>query len=111
MKLDSKLQDGVRIISLQGKIMGEPGEGSLIDVIYKFVEEGENKIVLDLSEVTWMNSRGLGMCIAGFTTLRNRGGDLRLCCCSKPVEKLIHNCHLHTVFRAFDSTEEAIKSF
>ena len=111
MKLESHEKDGVRIIVLQGKIMGDPDEVSLTDVIYKFAEEGEVRAVLDLSGVTWMNSRGLGMCIAGLTTLRNRGGDLRLCCCSKPVATLIRKCHLHTIFKSFDSTEDAINSF
>jgi anti-sigma B factor antagonist len=111
MKLESSERDGVKIIALEGKIMGSPVETSLTDVIYEFVEGGWTKVVLDLSGVTWMNSRALGLCIAGLTTLRNRGGDLRLCCISKPVGSLIKKCHLHTVFRSFDSTEEAVKSF
>ena len=111
MKLESSEKAGVKIVALEGKIMGSPDETSLTDVIYEFAEDGKTKVVLDLSGVTWMNSRALGMCIAGLTTLRNRGGDLRLCCVSKPVDSLIRKCHLHTVFRSFDSTEEAVKSF
>ncbi len=111
MKLESSEKAGVKIVALQGKIMGSPDEASLTDAIYEFVEDGKTKVVLDLSGVTWMNSRALGLCIAGLTTLRNRGGDLRLCCASKPVDSLIKKCHLHTVFQSFDSAEEAVKSF
>jgi anti-sigma B factor antagonist len=111
MKLESSEKAGVKIVVLKGKIMGSPDETSLTDVIYEFAEKGKTKVVLDLSGVTWMNSRALGMCIGGLTTLRNRGGDLRLCCVSKPVDSLIRKCHLHTVFQSFDSTEEAVRSF
>ena len=58
-----------------------------------------------------MNSRALGMCISELTTLRNRGGDLRIAKISKPVDVLIHKCHLHTVFQSFDSVKEAVASF
>ena len=111
MELKSSEKAGVKIAALKAKIMGSPDETSLTDVIYEFAEDGKINIVLDLSGVTWMNSRALGMCIAGLTTLRNRGGDLRLCCVSKPVDSLIRKCHLHTVFQSFDSTEKAVKSF
>jgi len=111
MNMEFKEKDGVMIVVLEGKIMGSPEEASLTDLIYEFVAQSKTKVVLDLSGVTWMNSRGLGMCIGGFTTLRNRGGDLRLCCVSKQVESLMRKCHLHTVFRLFDAVENAVKSF
>jgi anti-sigma B factor antagonist len=111
MHLESSERNGVIVVTLEGKLMGLPDESSLIDQIYEFVEQSKTKVVLDLSGVTWMNSRALGMCIAGLTTLRSRGGDLRLARVSKQVDVLLHKCHLHTCFRSFDTVEEAVGSF
>ncbi len=111
MNLESSERNGIMVVALEGKLMGLPDEGSFIDLIYEFAEKGKTKVVLDLSGVTWMNSRALGMCIAGLTTLRNRGGDLRLACVSKQVDVLLRKCHLHSCFRSFDSVDEAVESF
>jgi anti-anti-sigma factor len=111
MNPETSERSGVIVVSLQGKLMGMPDETSLTDLIYEFVEQEKTKVVLDLSKVTWMNSRALGMCIAGMTTLRNRGGDLRLASMSKQVDMLITKCCLDSCFRCFRTVEEAVDSF
>lgn len=111
MDLIQSEHDGVVVLTLKGKMMGMPEESSLTDLIYGLADDKKTKVVLDLSLLTWMNSRALGMCISGLTTLRNRGGDLRMANVSKPVDVLLHKCHLHTVFQSYTSVEDAVASF
>lgn len=111
MELSTSEKNGIMIISIRGKIMGVPGEQSLSDMICKFADEGKAKIIFDLSEVTWMNSAGLGKCIAALTILRNRGGDLRLAGPPKVVMSLMEKCRLNTIFTFYESVEKAVSDF
>ena len=91
--------------------MGTSEDELFIDKIYEFVEQDYSKVIVDLSAVTWMNSRGLGMCLKGLTTLRNRGGDLRLANLSQNGHSLMEKCRILTIFQSFDSIEKAVDSF
>jgi anti-sigma B factor antagonist len=111
MNLTRTERDGVAILAIEGKLMGSPEESSLKITIIELADAGKTKVVLDLSELDWMNSLGLGMCIAGLTTLRNRGGDLRLVNPPEQLVSLMKKCHLYTLFRTFDSVDKAVGSF
>ncbi len=111
MEVAEREMSGVRVLGLAGKMMGGPDETSLSDMIGNLAEQGKNKVVLDLSELTWMNSRGLGICIGGLTRLRNRGGDLRLAAVPKVVGSILEKCNLQTVFQIFPTVDAAVKSF
>ena len=111
MKLTTEEIGDVVILSLDGKIMGSLDDNSLIDTICELAENGKTKVVLSLSGLEWMNSRGLGMCISGLTTLRNRGGDLKLVNAPDQLITLMKKCHIHSLFATFDSVEEAVASF
>jgi anti-sigma B factor antagonist len=111
MKHSSREEGDIAIIELNGKIMGDTEDIEVVDIIYKWADSGKNKVVLDLCKAEWMNSRGLGICISGATTLRNRGGDLKLACLSPKVKDLLDKTRMFGVFESFDSVDEAIKSF
>ncbi len=111
MELSTDEKNDIVVISMKGKIMGVPGEQSLTDMICKYADEGKTRIVFDLSGVTWMNSAGLGKCIAALTILRNRGGDLKLAAPPKIVMSLMEQCRLHTIFRFYETVEKAVKDF
>jgi len=104
-------ENGVMIFELEGKIMGTRHDDSLIDRVYEFIEKGKIKFVFDLSKVEWINSRGLGICITVYTALNNRGGGFKLSCLSEKVRTFLDNCRMFAVFEAYDTVEEAIKSF
>ncbi|MBW3670227.1 MAG: STAS domain-containing protein, partial [Acidobacteria bacterium] len=78
MKINTRDADGVRIIELQGKITIGAGDTQLRDVIIKSVEEGQKNILLDMGDVTTLDSSGIGELVGSYTTVTNRGGKLKL---------------------------------
>jgi anti-sigma B factor antagonist len=111
MKLTDREQDGVVILSPKGKIMGGPDASLLQDKLYECIEQNKKMVIVDLSEVDWMNSTGLGILISSFTTLRNNDGMLKLANVTDKIQSLLTITKLVTVFEAFNSVEEAIDSF
>ena len=104
-------EGNVVILELHGKIMGDTEDTALFNVVYDLADEGKVNVVIDLCNVEWMNSKGLGICISGATTFRSRGGDLKLACVSEKVESLLNKTRMFTVFEAFKTVDEAVESF
>lgn len=111
MKLDTKEIDGITVISLDGNVMGGPDATSLNDELHKLVSESKSKVVVDLGNVKFMNSSGLGMLIRALSTIRNAGGDLKLARPSEKIESLLMVTKLITVFDHYESVEQAVKAF
>lgn len=111
MKATTRTADGVEIISLQGKITIGAGDTQLREVITNAVNEGKNKILLDLSGVTTIDSSGIGELVGSFTTVTNRGGKLKLLHLPAKLNELLHVTQLITVFEVYEDEQEAIKSF
>jgi len=99
------------VITLKGNVMGGPDGASLHDTLHELKEGGKTNIVVDLSKVKFMNSSGLGMLISALTTVRNAGGDLRLANVADRIQSLLVITKLITVFKNFDSVDEAVNSF
>jgi anti-sigma B factor antagonist len=99
------------VITLKGNVMGGPDGVSLHERIHELIREGKKNVVVDLSKVKFMNSSGLGMLISAMTSLRNAGGDLRLANAADRIQSLLIITRLITVFKHYDSVEEAVKSF
>ena len=111
MKLTDREENGVIILEPTGKIMGGPDASLLHDKLYEFIEQDKKKVIVDLSEVDWMNSTGLGILISGYTTLRNNGGKLKLANVTEKIKSLLVITKLDPVFESYDSIADAIKSF
>ena len=111
MRLSDRVVDNIVILQPKGKIMGGPDTSLLHDKLHEYIEQNRKKVVIDLSEVDWMNSTGLGILIAGYTTLRNQQGELKLANVTEKIQSLLTITKLVTVFEAYDSVDEAIKSF
>lgn len=99
------------VITLKGNIMGGPDGQQLHDQLRELVDEGKTHVVVDLSKTKFMNSSGLGMLISGLTTMRNAGGDLRLARVADRIQSLLVITKLITVFKEFDTVDEAVESF
>lgn len=99
------------VLTLKGNVMGGPDGSKLHDTLHNLKEEGKKNIVVDLSKVKFMNSSGLGMLISGLTTMRNAGGDLRLANVADRIQSLLVITKLITVFKHYDSVEEAVSSY
>lgn len=111
MKLSHREQDGVVILEPKGKIMGGPDATVLHDQIHGAISQGKLRVVIDLSKVDWMNSTGLGILIAGLTTMRDNKGELKLAAVTEKIQSLLTITKLITVFEAHDTVDQAIASF
>jgi len=111
MKLTSREQDSVVILEPKGKIMGGPDATALREVVHEVINEGKKQVVVDLAQVDWMNSTGLGILISCLTTMKNGGGQLRLANVTDKIKSLLTITKLVTVFDSYDSTDEAVSSF
>jgi anti-sigma B factor antagonist len=102
---------GAAVITLKGNVMGGPDGQQLHDQLRELTDEGKNHVVVDLSKTKFMNSSGLGMLISGMTTMRNAGGDLRLARVADRIQSLLVVTKLITVFKEYDTVDEAVESF
>ena len=111
MKANTRQVDGVTIVDLSGRIT--LGEGSVIlrDTVRDLVGKGNKKILLNLGEVNYIDSSGIGELVSAFTTVRNQGGELKLLNLTKKVHDLLQITKLYTVFDVKDDETAAIKSF
>ena len=110
MLLKSRRLDDVVILDLSGRIT--MGEGAVIvrDNLQKLLDAGDRKFLVNLADVNYIDSSGLGELVVAFTTVRNHGGQLKLLSLTKRVRDLLQITKLLTVFESFDSEAEAIKS-
>ena len=111
MKSNTRQVDSVTIVDLSGRIT--LGEGSVIlrDVVRDLVGKGSKKILLNLGEVNFIDSSGIGELVSAFTSVRNHGGELKLLNLTKKVHDLLQITKLYTVFDVKDDETAAIKSF
>lgn len=111
MKSNTRQVDSVTIVDLSGRIT--LGEGSVIlrDVVRDLVGKGSKKILLNLGEVNYIDSSGIGELVSAFTSVRNHGGELKLLNLTKKVHDLLQITKLYTVFDVKDDETAAIKSF
>jgi len=110
MKFEDSLENDVVIIEISGKIMGGEETTLFHGKIHEYLTLNKKQIVLDLKDVDWMNSVGLGMLISALTAVKNAGGRLVLANITK-IESILTITRLITVFEHYDSRDEAIKSF
>jgi len=110
MNLNARRLDDVVILDLSGRIT--IGEGTLIlrDQIKKLLDGGQTKFLLNLADVNYIDSSGLGELVTAFTTVRSKDGQLKLLNLTRRVRDLLQITKLLTVFDAFDSETEALKT-
>jgi len=108
MSYSSYEKNGNTIITLSGKIMGGPEATEINDQIHELIDQGSKKIIIDLNEVDWMNSSGLGILIAAITTLKNNGGALSLINVSERIMNLLKITKLSSVFTIYPDMDSAL---
>ena len=110
MKIKEKIESHVAVLTLSGKMMGGPETTALHDNIRGLINDGIIKVVIDLGEVKWMNSSGMGVLMACMTTLSNANGKLVLARVSEKVNSLLIITQLIKVFDTFETVERARSS-
>ena len=111
LQLNVKEAQGVKVLTLAGR--GTLGDESsqLRSKIKELLAQGNKRLVLDLGAVSYVDSAGLGTLVAGYTSARNEGGEIRLANVTKKLGELLSITKLLTVFSVYDSVDEAVKSF
>ena len=104
-------QDDIVIISLNGKIMGGPEATEINDKFNQLIDTKKLKIIIDLNNVEWMNSSGLGILIGAVSLFRNNNGQLRIINVSERIQNLLKITKLAGIFETSSSLEEALSSF
>jgi anti-sigma B factor antagonist len=111
MKVAREDKDGVVILRLEGKLMGGPDSDAIHTAIRDAIAHERRHVLVDLGKVSWVNSTGLGILIANFTTLKKSEGTLKLLHVSKRIESILMVTKLNTIFESYDDEGEALRSF
>src|SRR6266403_1893212 len=111
LKSSTRSVDGITVLDLSGRIT--LGEGSVVlrDTIREILGKGEKKILLNLGDVTYIDSSGIGELVSAFTAVRKEGGELKLLNLTKKVHDLLQITKLYTVFDVKDDEAAAISSY
>ena len=111
MKIVERQVQDVTILDLHGKILIGEGDEALRDAVNKAVDGGKTKLLLNLADVPYVDSAGLGEIVRCYTTVSRKGGKLKLLNLTKKIQDLLSITKLLTVFETHDSEGEAVKSF
>jgi anti-sigma B factor antagonist len=111
MKANNRQVGGVTVVDMSGRIT--LGEGSVVlrEAVKDLLAKGQKKILLNLGDVTYIDSSGIGELVSAFTSVRNQGGELKLLKLTKKVHDLLQITKLYTVFDIKDDEAAAIQSY
>jgi anti-sigma B factor antagonist len=101
----------ITLVDLSGRIALGEGSALLRKTIRDLLDNGNNKIILNLGDVNYIDSSGIGELVSGFTAVRSRGGELKLLHLTKKVHDLLQITKLFTVFDVFTDEPTAVRSF
>lgn len=111
MKISTRERDGVVILEPKGKITIGVGDVALREAVLAQVDGGAEKLLLDLSGVTTMDSSGIGELVSAYTSVNNRGGKLKLLRLPPKINDILQITQLITVFEVYDDEDEAVESY
>jgi anti-sigma B factor antagonist len=111
MKFKTRQVDGVTILDLSGRITLGEGSVTLREAVQDAISKGETKILMNLANVDYIDSSGLGELVSAYTTVKNAGGELKLLHLTKKVHDLLQITKLYTVFDVKDDEAVAITAF
>jgi anti-sigma B factor antagonist len=101
----------VSVVDVEGRITLGEGSSALREAIRDLVAKSQNKILLNLGDVSYIDSSGIGELVSGYTTVSNGGGQLKLLNLNKRVKDLLQITKLYTVFEVHEDEAAAIRSF
>ena len=111
MTITTREVSHVTIVDINGRITLGDETGLLRDTVRNLIDQGKKKIVLNLANVDYVDSSGVGELVSSFTTVRNAGGELKLLNLTKKVQDVLYVTKLYTVFDVKDDEFPAVKSF
>jgi anti-sigma B factor antagonist len=111
IKATTRETSNVTIVDISGRITLGEGSALLRDTVRDLLSKGQKKILLNLGDVSYIDSSGIGELVSGFTTVKNQGGELKLLNLTKKVHDLLQITKLYTVFDVHTDEAAAVKSF
>jgi anti-sigma B factor antagonist len=111
MQIEERVVNDVTILDLKGKITLGEGDEALKDKINSLMHQNRKRILLNLAEVPYIDSAGLGEIVRTYTTVSRQGGQLKLVNLTKRITDLLMITKLLTVFETFDAEKDALKSY
>ena len=111
MKIDNRVVGDVQVLDCSGKITLGEGTMAIRNTVREALKHGNKKIVLNLADVNYIDSSGIGELVSSYTTVTNQGGQLKLLNLTKKIHELLAITKLLTVFQVYDNEQSAISSF
>jgi anti-sigma B factor antagonist len=111
MKVATRQVDGVTILDLSGRITLGEGSVTLRDAVHDVAAKGSKHILLNLENISYIDSSGIGELVSAFTSVKNSGGELKLLNLTKKVHDLLQITKLYTVFDIKDDEASAVAAF
>jgi len=111
MQIEERIVNDVTILDLKGKITLGEGDEILKDKINSLILQNRKQILLNLAEVPYIDSAGLGEIVRTYTTVSRQGGQLKLVNLTKRITDLLSITKLLTIFETFENEQDALSSF
>lgn len=111
LKITDRNVDGVAVENLEGRIVLGEESNALREKVKSLLGAGQKKVVLNMKDVTYIDSSGLGALVASHTTAQSQGASLKLANLGSKFQEILQVTKLMTVFDVYDSEAAAISSF
>ncbi len=111
MKIKEHEKYDAVIVEIKGDLVGGPEAADISERLHDYLKRNKKHVVVDLSNVKFVNSSGIGILISGYTTMKNAGGELKLANLSDKVTGVLSITKLNSIFDTYSSIDEAVKSF
>ena len=110
-KLNTRQVGDVTVIDVSGRITLGEGSSVIRDEVRALTDKGHKKVLLNLGDVTYIDSSGIGELVSGYTTMTNASGSLKLLNLTKRISDLLQITKLYTVFDVYEDEAHAVRSF
>src|SRR5215213_10468773 len=111
LNIKERAAGDVTVLDLSGRITIGDGSVQLREAVRKLLDDGKKRILLNLGDVSYVDSSGIGELVSSYTTTNNNGGELKLLNLTKKIQDLLMITKLLTVFQTFDNEQAAISTF
>jgi anti-sigma B factor antagonist len=111
VKLTTRQVGDVTLIDAAGRITLGEGSSTFRDTLKDLTAKGQKKLLLNLAEVSYIDSSGIGELVSGYTTVSNAGGSLKLLNLTKRIHDLLQITKLYTIFEVFDDEAKGLASY
>jgi anti-sigma B factor antagonist len=111
LRISQRQAGEVTVLDLSGQLILDDGDAVFRDAVNDLVERSRLHIVVNLADVTYIDSAGIGVLIGRYLAIKRRGGDMKLANLTSRSHRVMTITHLLTVFDAYDSVDQAVQSF